>query len=304
MPRRTPRIPSYRLHKPTGQAVVTLNGKDHYLGAHGTRASRRKYDRLIKEWLANGRAVQPPTTSLPGRTGATIDQLAVAFWDFAQSYYVKDGQPTRELQAIRYALRPLVTLYGDTPVADFGSLKLKAVRQQMIDENLARSLINKRVNRIRHLFKRGIGNELAPPHLLESLRAVAPLKKGRGKVKEAPPVEPAPQHLVDAICPHVARQVWAMVQLQIFTAMRPGEIVTMRRAEIDTSGKVWIYRPQSHKTEHHGHRRLVYLGPRAQRVIMPFLKRADDAFLFSPAEAEQERRQRLAESRRTSGAIE
>jgi hypothetical protein len=26
------RIPSYREHKPSGQAVVTLNGRDHYLG--------------------------------------------------------------------------------------------------------------------------------------------------------------------------------------------------------------------------------------------------------------------------------
>ena len=48
------RIPSYRHHKPTGQAVVTLNGKDHYLGLWGTAASRAEYDRLIGEWIANG----------------------------------------------------------------------------------------------------------------------------------------------------------------------------------------------------------------------------------------------------------
>jgi len=49
------RIPSYRLHKPTSQAVVTLNGKDVYLGNHGTPMSRERYDRLIAQWLANGR---------------------------------------------------------------------------------------------------------------------------------------------------------------------------------------------------------------------------------------------------------
>ena len=38
--RRRKNLPSYRLHKPTGQAVVTLNGKDHYLGRHGTRESK------------------------------------------------------------------------------------------------------------------------------------------------------------------------------------------------------------------------------------------------------------------------
>jgi hypothetical protein len=31
----TPRAPSYRRHKPSGQAVVTLSGRDIYLGKWG-----------------------------------------------------------------------------------------------------------------------------------------------------------------------------------------------------------------------------------------------------------------------------
>jgi hypothetical protein len=49
------RQPSYHRHKATGQVVVTLNGKDIYLGQYGTRASKAKYDCLIAEWLTNGR---------------------------------------------------------------------------------------------------------------------------------------------------------------------------------------------------------------------------------------------------------
>jgi hypothetical protein len=37
---RAPRKPSYRLHKRTGQAVVTIDGKDIYLGKHGSRPSK------------------------------------------------------------------------------------------------------------------------------------------------------------------------------------------------------------------------------------------------------------------------
>jgi hypothetical protein len=48
------RPPKYRKHKASGQAVVTLGGVDHYLGPHGTKASRREYDRLIGEWLVSG----------------------------------------------------------------------------------------------------------------------------------------------------------------------------------------------------------------------------------------------------------
>ena len=43
------RIPSYRLHRPSGQAVVTLSGRDFYLGPHGSKISRAEYDRVTAE---------------------------------------------------------------------------------------------------------------------------------------------------------------------------------------------------------------------------------------------------------------
>jgi hypothetical protein len=45
MPRLTSSNPSYRRHKASGQAVVTLGGQDVYLGPHGTAASKREYVR-------------------------------------------------------------------------------------------------------------------------------------------------------------------------------------------------------------------------------------------------------------------
>ena len=59
-----PRPPSYRLHKQSGQAIVTLNGRDHLLGRHGTPESKDKYNRLIAEWIAAF-----PAKSYPGESG-------------------------------------------------------------------------------------------------------------------------------------------------------------------------------------------------------------------------------------------
>jgi hypothetical protein len=50
---RTIRVPSYRLHKASGQAVVVLGGRSHYLGKFGTADSKAEYQRLTGEWLAN-----------------------------------------------------------------------------------------------------------------------------------------------------------------------------------------------------------------------------------------------------------
>ncbi len=55
MPKLNGRIPKYSLHKVSGQAVVRLNGTDHYFGMYDSPESRAKYDRLVAEWLAKGR---------------------------------------------------------------------------------------------------------------------------------------------------------------------------------------------------------------------------------------------------------
>jgi integrase len=81
--------------------------------------------------------------------------------------------------------------------------------------------------------------------------------------------------------------------------MRSGETVMMRGCDLDMSGKVWIYRPQWHKTEHHGHTREIRIGPKAQEIVRPFLKPDLQAHLFSPADAEAERRAKLHEARKT-----
>ena len=40
MPRYVNAVPKYRKHRASGQAIVTIHGRDHYLGPHGTKASR------------------------------------------------------------------------------------------------------------------------------------------------------------------------------------------------------------------------------------------------------------------------
>ncbi len=85
---RLPREPKCRLHKATGQAVVSLNGKDYYLGRHATPASRERYHRLLAEWKAGQGLLITPSPDL------TIMEMAAAFWRHAEAYYRKlDGSP-------------------------------------------------------------------------------------------------------------------------------------------------------------------------------------------------------------------
>jgi integrase len=192
-------------------------------------------------------------------------------------------------------------LYGDTAVTHFGPLALKAVRQEMVKLGWAHSHINPQVGRIRRMFKWGVGNEMVPPSILHGLQAVAGLRRGKTEAREREPVRPVPEALVNAIKDHVARQVWAMIELQLLTGMRPGEVSRIRTGDVDTSGGLWVYSPTRHKTQNHGHQRTIYLGPKAQEVLRRFLRPNPDEYVFSPADAEAERREKLHAERVKNG---
>ncbi len=128
-------------------------------------------------------------------------------------------------------------------------------------------------------------SELVPPAVFQSLKAVPGLRYGRSDARESAPVKPVPEAFIDAIRGKVLPPVWAMVELQRLTGMRPGEATAMRGCDLNMSGNVWTYEPAQHKTAHHGHRRTIFLGPRAQDVLRPWLKTDLKAYLFSPRDA-------------------
>jgi integrase len=274
-------VPSYRLHKQSGQAIVTLCGKDHLLGLFGSAASREKYDRLIAEWIAGGRqSIRRDAEPAP------ICEVIAAYWEYADKYYRHpDGTPTGESDSIRKALGPLRQLYGSTAASAFGPLALKAVREEMVRKGWCRTYINSQIGRTRRMFKWATENELVPPSVYHGLAAVGGLKVGRTEAPEAKPIRPVPEHRVEAILPQLSRQVAAMVRLQLLTGMRPGEVCKIRGIDLDTTRDPWLYCPADHKTAHHGHKRTIFFGPKAQEVVKPFLKPDIESFLFSPAEA-------------------
>jgi len=226
------RTPSSRLHKPTGQAVVTLNGKDHYLGKHDTEKSRDAYDRLLALWLVNGRRLPPARSADPGG-GLSVNELLLAHFTHVQGYYRHpDGRPTSKVDNFRLALRWPKRLYGHTDAADFDSLALEALRSERVRARLCRNRINKDVARIKRMFKWGASRKMVPATVCQSLATVEGLHAGRSEAAETEPVRPVAWEVVEAVLAHVSPQVAAMLALQYHTGARPGESSCRPRSAI------------------------------------------------------------------------
>lgn len=284
--------PTYQFHKGSGQARTIIDGKSIYLGVYNSPKSQEKFNDLKAEWRLRNNVDQYTLT---------VDDLALRYLAHAEIYYrAKDGSPTRTADNIRYALRPLIELYGQTRVREFGPKKLKAVRDAMIKAGHSRTYINSMIGKIKQAFRWGVEDEIVPASVYDALKHLSWLHAGRSAARETSPVLPVDQGAVRDTLPHLPRIVADMVRLQLLCGARPGEVCAMRPCNISrgTNG-VWTYRPASHKTEHHGRDRRIFIGPDGQKILAPYLQRDPDIYCFSPAEAEAERNQSKRANRRS-----
>ena len=281
-------VPAYSFHKPSGQAYVRVpdgigGRKVVYLGKHGTEASRLEYRRVLAELPA--RAVPLSTTS----ANITVNELLLAFIRHAENHYRRpDGSQTPEVGEYKALSRTVRELYGNTPAREFGPLALKTVRQQLVAAGACRSLVNQRIGRLKRVFKFAAAEELIPFEVFNRLTTVAGLQRGRSDAPESEPVGPVADEHVDAALPFLTRHVRGLVELQRLTGCRPGEACGIRRADIDTGGAIWLYRPKQHKSAWRGKPRVIAIGPRAQILLREFFTPNLDDYLFSPRRSMEE----------------
>ena len=278
-------LPKYCLHKASGQAYIRIAGDMHYLGRHGSGASRREYDRIIGEFIANGRqAFRHPDEICVGG-------LVVRYLD-----HIKNGLNLSKgrRKNITRVLGVLNEFYGKQPVSAFGPSALKSLRQQWIEKKMSTSTINNYVSTIKQTFDWGGEEEIIPAGVASALRIVKQLKKGRTAAMEYAPVEPVADWIVEKTLPYLKQQMQAMVRVQRFISGRPQDVLNMRLCDIDRSGEIWVYCPFTYKTKKkdaaNNRIRKLFIGPKAQVVLSPHLKRCEDdpeQFVFTQRNGKQ-----------------
>lgn len=310
------RLPKYRRHS-SDRGFVEYRGKRHYFpGAYNSPESVDAYKRFVRAIT-----VAAPQPELKGRPGEplTVAQIAEHYLRHVRKWTDKRGKPSAEVYHVEGMLRFLLADHAALPMEEFGPKALKAVRKKMVearkvrsvvkrvkgktkrvrvelDEGLSRRYVNDQVKRIGRFFWWAVGEELLPASVADSLRGVRPLTRAsqrrdpdEPKARESAPVKPVQPELISEARKFMSPVERGMVDLHTLTGMRPDELCMMRPCDIDRSQKIWEYRPATFKTEERaearGLDRVYFLGPRAQKIIKPFLDRSATAYLFSPRES-------------------
>ncbi|MDA7911930.1 site-specific integrase [bacterium] len=284
--------PSYRLHKASGLAVVTINGKDVYLGRYGSAESKLSYKNALNElWCPtqNQTANSPPRKLEP----ITVGRLAIEFGKYASR---KFGEDSSEWKQIQIVLREIRKEYADWLAADFGPLRFEGYRQMLMDRGITRGTIKRKSNYVLKMFQLGVKYELIPVEFWQRLLAVGPVEMKTKPVKKRWLIE---LEIIRATQEQLTPVVADMVEVHRLIGARPSEICDLRPCDINFSDKVWLYTPAQHKTEYLGNSRQIAIGPKAQEVLDRYLSRDSYAYCFTPSDAYQQYLKRRSDGRKT-----
>jgi integrase len=287
---RKPRLPGYRLHRASGNARVTLGGRDVYLGQYGSPESKSEYQRVLAEWLATGCRPLPS----PGHSLTVIELL---------DFYLRDLQSQNpsvsQWNRARQAAKLLRTHCGHSPVDQISVTTIRAIQRGLVGRGNNIVTIRMRVSGIISLLRWGKTEGYVPIETFERIRDIARAPRSLGaspaRIRE-PLGDEELLRAIEVMPPMLAD----MVTLQRYTGMRPGEVCRMKWRDISRSMDVcWLYSPPEHKTAYQGKKREIPLGRLSQAILIKYMDRPADAPLFCPRESEKCRLANAHEKRLT-----
>lgn len=271
------RVPPYpkRPHK-SGLARIKINGKQIYLGKHGSKESRQKYAAIIAEYVGK--------EDTPAQRGkATIKQLV--------AHFLRENQamPEKELWHFERVSKALLRRFGALPASMFGTVELGKLRSDFIsgdwltdDEKKhpkatagwSARMVNRGVNRIRTIIRWGEEKGHVPEGRYSHLLSLRSLSQS-ANVRRTKPRQGVDLPALTAILPHLPPSVAALAEIQWWTGMRPSEATKMKPKDVEAIGDTWLYWITGKNSWREGRgREAVVLGPEAIRVLTPWLNAA------------------------------
>ncbi|GMW01446.1 MAG: hypothetical protein AMXMBFR84_25830 [Candidatus Hydrogenedentota bacterium] len=292
--------------------VVKHKGKRTYhpiLDKNGENPSKAHAQQRLKEFIHKENRVFMGLDPTQKSMRQTIAQLIPDYLTFAKATYVKNGVPTSQYANIQIAIDALKVTHGRLRMVEFTPDHLRDLQIRKW-AHLSRQTVVHYTNAVKGFIKWCTAERGLNPDVLARVRAMATTRIGHA----TDPIQPVDwERQVLPIKPYLSQVLWDLIEVQYLTNARPGEWPQARPMDIDTKKgttvngvHVWTFIPPSHKTQHRGKPRVIFVGPKAQAILRPYLVRAKDKPLFSPLEAIKQKpapkghRRRLRQKRNVS----
>lgn len=178
--------------------------------------------------------------------------LRINFYELYQRHLCRHSQfglnlwHVLSVYGVYFSIYSLVAFLIRTLLPEFTPTELAEAYRTSTDRQLSRAMGRRAVNwRIQDSPTRTSGaakrkrrrrtccSQLVLAEVHAACKAVAGLRFGRSEATESERIQPVEPSDIAAVERCVSRQIWGMIQLQLVTGMRRGEVRSIRLTDID-----------------------------------------------------------------------
>ena len=281
-------IPKLKLRK--GYYYAKIKGKNTYLGKDKENAKKKLQQLVGIALIADSNSNQPRCYM------KTVEEIMLLYYEENAKFYVNQAP-------LRCTTREIACMFPDTLAIEFTASELEEYQLALADRRLSRSTIKDRVSMIKNIYRWAAKRKLLPVSAWQELLPVENLKRGRTNAKESKKIAPVDRKTLGRTLKYADPMIRDMALVQLYGGMRPSEMTSMRPCNIARlKCGVWLYIPEHHKNENKGKERNIYLGPKAQMLLLKYIEKLgweSSKYIFSPREAQRERVARLRAARKS-----
>ena len=267
-----------------GRAFTKVAGRFYSLGRAELPESKLRFAKILEDH-AKGLLVERAAKPAEKRPGISVAELLLMY---VSKELPRFSRSERDCQTT--AIRVVRSLFADTPLTEFGPLRLRIVRDAMVagDPNAkpkprkpwARKTVNRHMNRVRGIFRWGVSFELVPESVATALSMVRNLTPGESPAVDYAPRRAVPQADIEAVRAQLREYHRDIFDLLLLTGARPGEIVSLRTKDVKRTGDVWRADLEKHKTVKYGKQRTLFFNGAAQAILLKHMKFVPEALIF------------------------
>lgn len=285
------RIPKYRKHSTGNQGMGQWKKKRQlFNGKFNSPESRREYETWLQEVVLR----DSPDRQVPRDGSATVARCMLLFLNHACDYY--GAQRPSEYYNFIPVAQDFAELHGSVPIGQIEPKHLKGFAEHLAKTpgrrgftkdgqakpwQRSRGYCNACLRRTRQMLKWLSEEGYCPASVYHGSLAVTGLKAGKTTAKETEQRTPVDMLDLARTLRRLSPTLQAMVRVQWLTGCRPGQVCAMRNDEIAKgSDGLWVWTPKRHKSAAKGKTLTIFLGPRCQEILGPFL--SDREYVFTP----------------------
>lgn len=233
-----------------------------------------------------------------------VAKLCDDYFEVVQTRYVRDGKHTSSVNRHKVALESLTATWGDEEADEMTAGKVSAwlatfllMKRKYGGEGAkTKETANVALSYVKRMFIWGMIYKGVSDRAAGSVKLVENIRGDHQGARQKDRIQSVAWEVVEKTCKKLNATVRAMVELQWWTGMRPGEVRSMRPCDIDCRADVWIYSPPKHKTTWRGKTRHIAIGPHARDILAPLLPPKTDQFIFRKASGKPYVRQDYAKA--------